>query len=176
MSKRHLSYWASSIAWLVAAATACSDSSPPPPTILTTEAAQLVGDCVDLSPRADTWLSSTSITSNYGSQPVLRVSNTTEGLVWFSLSSLPYGVAITSATLQLHVNQGSSATVQLHRVTKAWGESTVAYSNFNQAFEAEVIGEVTTEASDVPRSIDLTSELGKGSTFSLSLPVRVRRR
>jgi hypothetical protein len=58
--------------------------------------------------------------TNQGSGSIRR------GLIAFNLSSIPAGATVTSATLTLNASKSNSAStvIELHKVTKNWGEGT----------------------------------------------------
>jgi Collagen triple helix repeat (20 copies) len=81
---------------------------------------------------ADTFVVSTSPSTNYGGLSNLRVNSSSTTLIWFDLSSLPAGTTssqIGKAVLRLYVNRvNTSGQVSVLPVTSAWSESTVTYA------------------------------------------------
>jgi len=94
---------------------------------------------VTITPDGDTTIYSSSPNNNYGTDTYLAVVNSNAGLVWswisFSLSSIPAGATINSATLKLHVNTATIGTctngvkINLYRSEKAFSESTSTWNN-----------------------------------------------
>jgi hypothetical protein len=93
---------------------------------------------VNISPSADAWVDALWPTGNYGSDTVLRVGSEecpgvefpTRGrtLIRFSLSSIPAGQTIESATLYLYQRGAlgaSTNSISIRRATSSWSESTV---------------------------------------------------
>ena len=85
----------------------------------------------------DTYLDEFKPTFNYGDTQNLKVSAVTgkalQSLLKFDLTSIPSGQTITSATLELRVNNASvdSTIVTIHNVTKDWGEGNANWTESN---------------------------------------------
>ncbi|APR80127.1 Multiple EGF-like-domain protein 3 precursor [Minicystis rosea] len=60
-----------------------------------------------------------------------------QALVRFDLSSIPSSAVVTSAKLVMHKSSGNKP-VDVHRVTAAWAEGSVTWSNFNGAYASAV--------------------------------------
>jgi hypothetical protein len=76
----------------------------------------------------------TSESSNSGTVP--QGGGDREALFRFDTSGVvPPGAAITSATVTLSVTTAAAATVNAHRITSAWGETTVTWNSFAGAFD-----------------------------------------
>ena len=93
---------------------------------------------VTLTADADTYLDQTRPDENYGSRESLEIrswlTQNARALLSFNLSRLPPGAAVTKAHLLLHSGESSSPdrTYQCHRITTAWEEESVSWSNTPQ--------------------------------------------
>jgi len=106
---------------------------------------------------ADTFVKANALRVNYGTQPVLRVSDRDETLLAFDLSPIPSGAAVTSATLKLFVNgENGDGTVLVHRVLVPWQENTVTFASFRQRFAHDAVAAFRVESRQALKSIDLT--------------------
>ena len=91
---------------------------------------------------ADTLLANRTPAANYGTSAGLvtgLVSATQrEALVRFDLGAVPAGAIINSAILTMDESAlvSGAASINAHRVTAAWNETTVTWQSFNQAFVA----------------------------------------
>jgi len=56
---------------------------------------------------------------------------------------IPEGSVINAAIFSINVSEGFGATVNVHRVTAAWGESTVTWNSFAGAYDPAVIDSFT---------------------------------
>ena len=78
---------------------------------------------------ADTYVSSTNPTLNFGAQATLNIGGSSLALVGFDLSTLPPGVTpdkLVKATLVLYVNRiGVAGAVEVQTALSGWAESTV---------------------------------------------------
>lgn len=80
---------------------------------------------------ADTHLREDDTNGNFGTDATMRVQSRNNqrnrrSLVQFSLTAIPSGSVITSATLQLYMTAaptGASRTYDTHRVTRSWSET-----------------------------------------------------
>jgi len=83
--------------------------------------------------KADSWLKSSTSTQNYGntSDQLVKEQNgdSTRSVFSFDLSSIPAKAYIVSATANFYVVQANSKAVKVHRVTDAWAEYGVTWSN-----------------------------------------------
>jgi hypothetical protein len=86
----------------------------------------------------DAYISSRNPNTNYGVVTTLNVSDKVSdrryALYHFDLSQLPAGANITSATVSLYVTDQNNRTVNIHRITSDWRESTVTWNNANGSF------------------------------------------
>jgi len=106
----------------------------------------------------DATIKSTAQQTNFGANPVLRVSSGDEALVQFDLTSIPPSAAVTRATMKLYVNGAhGQETIEVHRVLTPWTEAAVTYSSFEQQFAAEVSAAFRVESDTALKSVDLTS-------------------
>lgn len=120
----------------------------------------------------DTYLYEFQPTFNFGNSLNLKVSavtgKSTQSLLRFNLSSIPAGYSITSAKLELYVNNAAvdSTTVSIHRVTKDWGEANANWTEANPGnawtssggdFDSTIITSGVTSASIGWSSWDITS-------------------
>jgi len=102
-----------------------------------------------LTPSADAYVYSDSVSTNYGSADTIRVlSGKLYGLVKFDFSSIPVGATITSARMRLYINgQGTIkgvGTTGAFRITGSWTEGGVKYSN-KPAFNPTVTSNIITD-------------------------------
>lgn len=101
-------------------------------------AADLVnGSSVNLSPVADTYISQTNSTTNYGTASTMLMggdaaSSRANALLFFDvLASVPVNATITSATLQLYeptVYPGGAITIEAHKLLKSWSETSTNWT------------------------------------------------
>src|ERR1039458_8596730 len=107
---------------------------------------------------ADTYVSSSNATVNYGSAAVLSVGDGASALIAFDLSSLPAGLTasnIEKATLTVFVHKAYTAgALDLAQVTAPWSEATVTYNNRPTA--AAAIQTVPVSASESYVTFDIT--------------------
>jgi hypothetical protein len=86
---------------------------------------------------ADTYVTTTAPTTNYGSQTTLNVNSTSTALIQFDLSSLPAGTTssqIGAAYLKLFVDRiNTTGLISVQPITGTWGESTVTYSSYSSS-------------------------------------------
>src|SRR4051812_22454707 len=81
-------------------------------------------------PSADTFVSSTYPTTNFGSVNSLAVSPGSTSYVQFNLASVPAGATVSKATLRLYVDFVVKAgKFDVYQVNKSWSESTLTYNN-----------------------------------------------
>jgi hypothetical protein len=85
----------------------------------------------------------TKVGKTYGSSVSLTASNGSygarEALVHWDLSAIPSTACVTSATVSFDVLLYGGVTVEVHRATASWDESTVSWSTFNQALDATLV-------------------------------------
>jgi hypothetical protein len=94
---------------------------------------------VTLNAVADTDIYEASTGTNYGTGITIYVGRNSsgkqhKGLIKFDVSSIPAGVAITSATLRLNetTSTGSgSYNIGLYKIKASWSETTATWSNFS---------------------------------------------
>lgn len=114
-----------------AAGTAEPGSQPIPARALSPLAADTTLTAVE-----DTYVSEGSPTTNYGSEDYMSVARSeftqeSFALLRFSLSSIPAGSTIHSASLQLYLTSGGSSakTLDIYRATEAWSFSSVTWNS-----------------------------------------------
>jgi len=106
----------------------------------------------------DTAVDSIRSTTNYGSAAALStgiIDGATRYAVFrFDVSSIPASATIASANLSmsLYASSTGAGTLNAHRLTGAWSESTVTWSTFNGVFDPTI---VATSPNSAP-SFDLT--------------------
>jgi len=89
-----------------------------------------LADELRLEPVADTYISNTLPTQNFGGAPNLMVGNNLRSLARFDLSSLPIGATVTSAKLYLSLGtSGSGLVFGAYKVNATWAEGTATWSN-----------------------------------------------
>jgi hypothetical protein len=104
----------------------------------------------------------TRATSNFGTSVFNEVGDlgtrTRQSLLYFDLAPVPAASVVTSATLTLKKAVGlGGGTVNFHRITAPWTESTVTWSSFAGAFDPQIFA--TLSNATVPNglvTIDLT--------------------
>jgi hypothetical protein len=93
----------------------------------------LPGQAATVTVAADSYVSSSNATVNYGSAAVLSVGDGASALIAFDLSSLPAGLTasnIEKATLTVFVHKAYTAgALDLAQVTAPWSEALVTYNN-----------------------------------------------
>lgn len=106
----------------------------------------VVVDAYDLEADADTWLSESSPTTNYGSDGELRIkaqddptAMESRGLIHFDLSAIPPGSQVLEATLSFYVvSWDSAAPVEVHAATAPWDEATATWNDVADAYAPAV--------------------------------------
>lgn len=125
---------------------------------------------VTISANADTSIWSEYPTGNYGTTSLwVLTSNeppiySRRSLLNFDLSTIPGGVTITSATLNLYFYKAPhiSRLYSAHRITGAWAESTVTW-NTAPSFDSTATSTITTGTTDeVWLSWDVTADVTYG--------------
>jgi hypothetical protein len=71
--------------------------------------------------------------------------------------TLPSGATLTSATLYVYQYMGGGTSITAHRITADWDELTVTWSNFNNQYDATVIGVPVAPAENAWRTFNVTS-------------------
>jgi hypothetical protein len=80
-------------------------------------------------PSADTFVSSTTPKTNYGTSPILIVQPGATTFIKFDLSALPAGASVSKATLRLYVDAFAKAgSFDVYSVNSTWAESTLTYN------------------------------------------------
>ena len=69
---------------------------------------------------------------------------------------LPAGATLQSATLYIYVYAANNQTVNIHRITAPWDETTVTWNSFGGAFDATVVNSFFNDATGLT-SVDVTS-------------------
>jgi hypothetical protein len=111
---------------------------------------------------ADAWLESAAATAAHGPEKDLKVKSKSgdirRSMLVFDLSGLPANVDILSATLNLEVKNDDRTgdPVKIYRVTSAWSEATVTWSNASANHDAAWLQASFTPLSNGPISIDIT--------------------
>ena len=125
---------------------------------------------------ADTYLNSTTPSSNYGSLTNLYVNSSGVTLLSFDLSSLPTGTTATQigkATLRIWVNRvNTKGLVQIAPVTGSWQESTATYNG--KPGTGSTIASFTAANANQFVAIDVTAQVqswvtSPSSNFGLAL-------
>lgn len=93
---------------------------------------RVLADTSSFNSSADSNLKSGSPNTNFGSNTIMDLTDTRDGVVHFDISSIPSGSTITSATLTLVATAvGSASSVKnygAHRILVDWAESTVTWN------------------------------------------------
>ena len=135
-----------------------SVTTPPPPSSLT------------FNDQADTYVNSSSPTSNYGSSSAWRVSNSStvmKGFLRFTVQGLS-GLSIQNVYLMVYANSSSSAGINALAVAdNTWGESTITYNNAPPM--GTLLGTTGPFASGVWVTIDVTSYITGDGTYSFGI-------
>ena len=77
---------------------------------------------------ADTFVASSTPTTNYGTQPILAVQNGVTSFVQFNLSAIPQGSTVNKATIRLYVDTVvTPGSFDIYQVNSAWSEGSVTY-------------------------------------------------
>ena len=133
-----------------ATAAGCAGSSAPESSAADTqvgEAAQAI-TCVTISRTgggtvADTQIANKSpYTNNYGSSGTANTgligspAAERQALLQFDLSSIPSSATVTSAVATVYTSTTATTTVNVHRITSSWSESTVSWQSFGGAFDS----------------------------------------
>jgi choice-of-anchor C domain-containing protein len=137
----------------------------------------------------DTYVASAFTTTNYGNSTSLIVNRSGGGigsqrpLIFFSISDIPTGATITSATLELNATAVSgSMSVEVYRMTRAWSENgatwntsdgSTSWTTVGGDFNATAVSTITASATGI-HSFDITSLVsgwheGTFSNFGLIL-------
>ena len=116
-----------------------------------------------LAPSADGYLKQSSPTENNGTTSEMIVNEKAAStdsfrtIYAFNLSAIPAGETIVSATLRLYVRQSSATPVNVHRITGAWTESTVNWSNTGTLFQATAAASFTPSTTDTFVTVSITA-------------------
>jgi type II secretory pathway pseudopilin PulG len=111
---------------------------------------------------ADAWLESGAVTAAHGLEKDLKVKTKAgdirRSVLAFDLSGMPANTEILSATLDLHVKNDDHTgdPVKIYRVTSAWSEATVTWSNASANHDAAWLQASFTPLSTGPISVDIT--------------------
>jgi hypothetical protein len=109
----------------------------------------------------DSYLRSANVNDNFGTASELTLKTTSGDLFrdvfYFDLSSIPAGETVTAATLQFYITDGSSATVNVHRITDSWAENTVTWSNTAADLDATSSGSFSSPASAAFSTASITA-------------------
>jgi len=80
-------------------------------------------------PSADTFVSSSTAKTNYGSSIALVVGSGTTSYVRFNLAGIPAGASISKATLRLYVDAvAKNGTFDVYQLNNSWAENTLTYN------------------------------------------------
>jgi hypothetical protein len=118
----------------------------------------LPGQAATVTVAADSYVSSSNATVNYGSAAVLSVGDGASALIAFDLSSLPVGLTasnIEKATLTVFVHKAYTAgALDLAQVTAPWSEALVTSNN--RPTTAAAVQSVPVSASESYVTFDIT--------------------
>ena len=80
-------------------------------------------------PSADTFVSSSTAKTNYGSSIALVVCQGSTSYVRFNLAGIPAGASISKATLRLYVDAvAKNGTFDVYQLNSSWAENTLTYN------------------------------------------------
>jgi hypothetical protein len=111
---------------------------------------------------ADAWLESAAATAAHGTEKDLKVKtkpgDIRRSVLAFDLSGMPANAEILSATLNLDVKNDDHTgdPVTIYRVTSAWSEATVTWSNASANHDSAWLQASFTPLSTGPISVDIT--------------------
>lgn len=110
---------------------------------------------------ADTYVASSTPTTNYGTQIMLAVQNGATSFVQFNLSAIPQGSTVSKATIRLYVDAVvTPGSFDIYQVNSAWSESGVTY-NTRPSIGASATGGNPTAITSASKNnfllIDITS-------------------
>jgi phosphatidylinositol-3-phosphatase len=130
-------------------------------------AAPLVGAASSLSASADSYVSSSAPTANYGKATQIRFDRSPAVLSYlrFDLGSMS-GV-VTSATLQVYANSSSSTGYEVHRTSSVWSETGITWAN------APAVGTLVSTmgafGANTTTSVDVTPAITPGAVVAFVL-------
>jgi phosphatidylinositol-3-phosphatase len=130
-------------------------------------AAPTVGAASSVAASADSYVSSTSPTANYGKATQVRFDGSPVVLSYlrFDLGSMS-GV-VTSATLQLYANSSSSTGYEVHRTLSVWSETGITWTNAPAV--GTLVGRMGAFAASTTTSVDVTSAVTPGAVVGFVL-------
>ena len=113
-------------------------------------------------PSADTFVSSATPTTSYGSWPTLIVGSGTTSYLQFNLSGIPAGATVSKATLRLYVDGVvTSGSFDVYQLNGSWTESKLTYNTPPPALGISATGNhpisITTASFNQFLLIDITS-------------------
>ena len=114
-----------------------------------------------IAPTQDAWMRQNQAGQVQSATPLRVEPDKSQALIQFSLSSVPSGHYVLSATLRMWVTIGSGTvtplTVRAHRATAAWSEGTVTWTLMATNHDAAIVGSATPTTAGQYMDIDLTS-------------------
>ena len=113
-------------------------------------------------PSADTFVSSGTPTTNYGSSIILVVQSGGTTYLKFNLSTLPAGATVSKATLRLYVDWViKSGSFDVYQLNNTWSESTLTYNTPPPVLGASATGghpiSITSASLNQFQLIDITT-------------------
>jgi hypothetical protein len=114
-----------------------------------------------LTTSKDAWIDKTNPDSNLGGDSNLHVRPTSgsdhQSLIQFESGGVPPGASISSAILELFQKDSKNQTINVYRITQAWGQGTVTWNN--QPGSDSFIWASFSGSASVPltRSIEITA-------------------
>src|SRR5512142_1991215 len=131
--------------------------------------ATLAASSLTLMPDADSYVSASYPTTNYGTATTLRVDGSPDvrSYLRFSVTGLN-GQTITQATLRIHANSSGSAGLTAEAVSdNTWGETTINYNNMPAMGGS--LSSSGAVASGSWASMDVTSYVQSEGTYSFGV-------
>ena len=129
--------------------------------------APMVGAASSVAASADSYVSSTAPTANYGKAAQIRFDGSPVVLSYlrFDLGSMS-GV-VTSATLRLYANSSSSTGYEVHRTLSVWSETGITWTNAPTV--GTLVGKMGAFAAGTTASVDVTSAVTPGAVVAFVL-------
>jgi len=144
-------------------------NTPVPAATPTNTPAPPVSGSVTITAGGDTYVNSSSPTSNYGTSTALRADASPELRSYVKFDVQGVAGPVTRATLRIFANSALPAGIEIHGVTDtAWDERAITFSNA-PAYSATVTGTSGAIATGTWLSIDITSLVQGNGVISIAI-------